>query len=81
MFLDGEGNEAVVLEKLLELQKEIFDVEIKGSDDYKSYIINNKFLNKMLVNLEEFRADMYGVESEEQYLHPVECRTYNKKIA
>lgn len=81
LFLDGEGNEAVVLEKLLELQKEVFDVEIKESDDYKSYIINNKFLNKMLINLEEFRADMYGVEPEEQYLHPVECRTYNKKIA
>ncbi len=79
LFLDGEGNEAVVLEKLLELQKEVFDVEIKESDDYKSYIINNKFLNKMLTNLEEFRADMYGVEPEEQYLHPVECRTYNKK--
>lgn len=81
LFLDGEGNEAVVLEKILELQKEVFDVEIKESDDYKSYIINNKFLNKMLINLEEFRADMYGVEPEEQYLHPVECRTYNKKIA
>ena len=40
-----------------------------------------QFLNKMLINLEEFRADMYGVEPEEQYLHPVECRTYNKKIA
>ena len=52
-----------------------------STDDYKSYIINNKFLNKMLINLEEFRADMYGVEPEEQYLHPVECRTYNKKIA
>ena len=81
LFLDGEGNEAVVLEKLLELQKEVFDVEIKESDDYKSYIISNKFLNKMLINLEEFRADMYGVEPEEQYLRPVECRTYNKKIA
>ena len=81
LFLDGEGNESVVLEKLLELQKEVFDVEIKESDDYKRYIINNKFLNKMLINLEEFRADMYGVEPEEQYLHPVECRTYNKKIA
>ena len=81
LFLDGEGNEAVVLEKLLELQKEVFDVEIKESDDYKSYIINNKFLNKMLINLEELRADMYGVEPEEQYLHPVECRRYNKKIA
>lgn len=79
LFLDGEGSEVVALEKLLELQKEIFDVEIKESDDYKSYIINNKFLNKMLINLEEFRADMYGVEPEEQYLHPVECRTYNKK--
>lgn len=79
LLLDGEGND-VVLEKLLELQKEVFDVEIKESDDYKSYIINNKFLNKMLINLEEFRADMYGVKPEEQYLHPVECRTYNKKI-
>lgn len=80
LFLDGEGNEAVALEKLLELQKEVFDVEIKESDDYKSYIISNKFLNKMLINLEELRAAMYGVEPEEQYLHPVECRTYNKKI-
>ena len=71
----------MVLEKLLELQKELFDVKIKESDDYKSYIMNNKFLNKMLINLEEFRADMYGVEPEEHYLHPVECRTYNKKIA
>ena len=81
LFLDGELNEAVVLEKLLELQKKLFDVKIKESDDYKSYIINNKFLNKMLINLEEFRADMYGVEPKEQYLHPVKCRTYNKKIA
>lgn len=80
LFLDGEGNEAVVLEKILELQKEVFDVEINESDDYTSYIINNSFFDKMLINLEEFRADMYGIEPEEQQLHPVECRTYNKKI-
>lgn len=80
LFLNGEGNEAVALEKLLDLQKEIFNVEIKETEDYKSYIINNKIYNKMLVNLEIFRADMYGIKPEKQELHPIECRTYNKKM-
>ena len=34
----------------------------------------------MLVNLEIFRADMYGIKPEKQELHPIECRTYNKKM-
>ena len=79
LFLDGEGNEAEALEKIFDLQKELFDVEIKEYDDYKSYIINNKFLNKMLINLENFRADMYGIEPEDQHFHPIECRTCKKK--
>ena len=79
LFLDGEGNEAVVLEKIFDLQHKIFDIEIRENDDLKSYIINNKFINQMLLNLEEFRADMYGIKPEEQQLHPVECRTYYKK--
>lgn len=80
LFLDGEGNEAVALEKLLTLQKEIFAVDINENDDYKNYIINNKLFNRMMINLEIFRADMYGIKPEKQELHPVECRTYRKKI-
>ena len=79
LFLNGEGNEAVVLEKLLMIQKEIFEVEIKETDDDRSYIINNKFLNKMLINLETFRADMYGIKPEYPELHPIQCRTYKKR--
>ena len=79
LFLDGEGNEAVALEKLLEIQNEIFGVEIKETDEFKSYIINNKILDSMLINLEIFRADMYGIKPEKQELHPIECRRYSKK--
>ena len=39
LFLDGEGNEAVVLEKILELQK-----EGKKMMDYKSFINGNQNL-------------------------------------
>ena len=80
LFLNGEGNEAVALEKLLMIQKELFEVEIKETDEDKSYIINNRFLDKMLINLETFRADMYGIKPEYPELHPIQCRTYNKKL-
>ena len=78
LFLNGEGNEAVAVEKLFMLQKELFEVETKETKDDIIYIINNKFFNKMLINLEIFRADMYGIKPEYPDLHPIQCRTYFK---
>lgn len=79
LFLDGEGNEAIVLEKLLKLQKEIFDIKTKDLGDFKSYTIYNSFSDNMLINLENFRAKIYGIQPDKVELHPVECRRINSK--
>ncbi len=78
LFLNGEGNEADAIEKIFMLQKKLFEVEINETKDDKTYTINNKFSNKMLINLETFRADMYGIKPEYPNLHPIQCRTYFK---
>ena len=79
-FIDGEGSEEFALETIFKLQKMIFDVDIDDNKDFKRYVISNKFVDKMLVNLEEFRADMYGIKPAEVQIHPVESITFNKKI-
>ena len=80
LFLNGEGNEAIALEKLFDIQNKIFEVKIKENDECKIYTINNTIFNKLLVSLETLRADIYNVKPENVELHPIECRTYNKKI-
>lgn len=78
LFLSNEGKESIALLKIFELQNKIFSLEISETKDYKKYIINNKFYNQMIMNLEEFRADMYCIKQEKIILTPVETRTYSK---
>ena len=80
LFLDGEGSEAVAIDTIFAFQKELFDVEIKETADDKTLMVYNKFLDKMLLNLEVFRADMYGIKPEKINIYPVASRTYNKKV-
>ena len=79
LYLAGEGNEAVSLEKLFDIQREIFEVETRETGEYKNYVINNRILNIMLVKLEKIRADIFNVAEEKITLYPVECRSYSKK--
>ena len=58
-YKDGEGNKAVVLAEILELQKNIFRVE--ESEDSK--IVYREFSDIMELKLEEFRAKIiYNIE-------------------
>ena len=78
LFLNGGGNESVCIDKLFKLQKEFFDLEIKDTDNDKSYIVNNTFLNRMQNNTELFRAEMYNIKPNKIDTHPIICRTYYK---
>lgn len=78
LFLNGEGNELVVLEKILCLQKKIFSVKIEEIGSFKSYIINSEVLNHFLIEAEMARADLYGIDPEIPPLYPIQCRRVYK---
>ena len=80
LFLEGEGNESIILQKIFDLQKKLFEVKITENDKTKNIIINNKIMDKMLLNMEEFRTDMYRIKPEKIQLYPVESITYYKKL-
>jgi len=64
-YKEGEDNKSVVLEKILELQKLIFRVEEKNSEEFEGKIIYNEFNDEMHKKLEEFRAKIiYNIEPE-----------------
>ena len=65
-FIDGKGNEAIVLSKVLNLQKELFNLEIKEDKISKEYTIKHTFVNNMLDNLEELRVLIQGGKKEKQ---------------
>ena len=37
------------------------------------------FNDNMLINLEEFRADMYNIEPEKQNIHPILFKSHKKR--
>lgn len=76
-YINGEGNQCVVLEKLLNLQKTIFNV--KKSDGINKYdtIIYNTFVDNMLIDLEELRAYMYGIKKENIDTFPIKAIANN----
>ena len=58
-YKDGEGNKAVVLAEILELQKNIFRIE----ESENSKIVYREFSDIMELKLEEFRAKIiYNIE-------------------
>ena len=64
-YKSGEGNKAVVLKKILEVQRLIFRVEERNNKEFAGTIIYNDFNDRMHKKLEEFRADIiYNVEPE-----------------
>ena len=67
-YKDGEGNKAVVLSEILELQKNIFRVE--ESEDSK--IVYREFSDMMELKLEEFRAKIiYNIEPDKIEILPL----------
>lgn len=73
-YKNREGNKAVVLSEILELQNNIFKVE--ESENLK--IIYRKFGNMMELKLEEFRAKIiYNIEPDKIKIIPIEI---SKKI-
>lgn len=64
-YVDGKGNKAIVLEKILKLQKLIFRVEEETKEEYSSKNIYNEFNDIMNKKLEEFRANIiYHIKPE-----------------
>lgn len=79
-YKNGEGNKAVVLQKLLELQKSIFRVEEEQDKGFSSKLIYNEFNDKIHKKLEDFRANViYNVEPE--YMREIPILQINKTIA
>lgn len=67
-YKEGEGNKAVVLSEILELQKNIFRVE--ESEDSK--IVYREFSDMMELKLEEFRAKIiYNIEPDKIEILPL----------
>lgn len=67
-YKEGEGNKAVVLSEILELQKNIFRVE--ESEDSK--IVYREFSDMMELKLEEFRAKIiYNIEPDQIEILPL----------
>ena len=67
-YKEGEGNKAVVLSEILELQKNIFRVE--ESEDSK--VVYREFSDIMGLKLEEFRAKIiYNIEPDKIHIIPL----------
>ena len=67
-YVEGEGNKAVVLSEILELQKSIFKVE----DNEDSKIVYREFCDTMELALEEFRAKIiYNIEPDKIKIVPI----------
>lgn len=67
-YKNGEENKTVVLSEILELQKNLFKVEI--IDDAK--IVYSEFTDRMEIELEEFRAKIiYNIETEKIEIVPL----------
>jgi|GEM_PF-4372065 hypothetical protein len=67
-YKDGEGNKAVVLSEILELQSNIFRIE--ESEDSK--VVYSEFSDIMELKLEEFRAKIiYNIEPDEIHIIPL----------
>lgn len=79
LYLEGHGNEAVCIEKLFELQKQLFKLKIEENETVKNYTVMGTFNDNMLINLEEFRADMYNIEPEKQNIHPILFKSHKKR--
>lgn len=67
LYLNNEGNKAIVLEKILNLQNKIFTVE----ESEEGITVFNSFNDKMHSNLELFRAKIYNVKPIQNEIHPV----------
>ena len=79
-FLNNHCNESIALRTLFNTQRHLFCRKKEENDEFIKYVIEATFLDKMIEKLEEFRADMYGIEPEKQNLYPVECIVFNKNI-
>ena len=67
-YIEGEGNKAVVLSEILELQKSIFKVE----ENEDSKIVYREFCDTMELELEEFRANViYNIEPDKIKIVPI----------
>lgn len=67
-YVEGEGNKAVILSEILELQKSIFKVE----DNEDSKIVYREFCDTMELALEEFRAKIiYNIEPDKIKIVPI----------
>lgn len=67
LHLNNEGNKAIVLEKVLDLQNKIFTVD----ETEESVTVFNSFNDKMHHNLELFRSKIYNVKPNQNETHPV----------
>lgn len=78
LFINNEGNEAEVIEKVLHLQDKIYRKEYREKDEYIFENLFNDFRDKMLINLENFRAMVYNINPEEQKIYPIYSKAVKK---
>lgn len=75
LYLKGEGNEAVCVEKVLELQKELFNVKYENNSE----IIYDSFCDNLSKESENLRAYIYNIVPEYLEIHPRYVRMKNIK--
>lgn len=80
LYIDSEGKESFVLERLFDLQNKIFKMDFKEDDDSIYYVIYNSLADNLFYNLEILRSISYGDKPEKLDLPSIESRTYSKKI-
>ena len=71
LYLEGAGNEAIALGKLLKLQNEVFKKEIKQYKENQFLEVNNIFFNKMQININKTRSKLFNYKEEEIKTYPV----------
>lgn len=80
LYRNDKGNFAVILNKLLELQKEFFTVEIRDMEEYEDIKIYFDFQSQMDTVLEDFRSKIiYHTEPEyiekQLFAQYIKCKT------
>lgn len=56
----------------------MFKLKIEENETVKNYTVMGTFNDNMLINLEEFIADMYNIEPEKQNIHPILFKSHKK---
>ncbi len=74
LYLKGNGNEAICVEKVLELQKELFSIKYESHNE----IIYDEFCDDLSKKTETLRANIFNIQPEYLKIYPRYIRTKYK---